>query len=274
MTIATGTPGAGDPDTDDALAAIAGEQYNIIVMPYNADAEMDKIEAELQTRWGPMSSIDGKAITAFRGTLAAATTYGNARNSLQSVVMPISDSPTSEWEWAAVVAGAVAQSARRDPAQPFQTLPLPGVLAPVTRWDDVERNVLVTDGMALHTVDQGDIVRLERVVTTYQTAPGGIPDRAYMDLNTPLTLSFLRANLRNRIRGKFPRFKLADDGTQVRPRSAGHHAERHARRDYRVVPRHADARARRRLHRVQGGADRRAPSPTTATGSTCRCRPT
>ena len=217
LVIATSTAGATDPDIADAIAAVAGEQFNVIVMPYNADAQMDALETELDTRWGPLSSIDGKAVVAFRGTLAEATTYGNARNSLQTSVMPISDSPTSEWEVAALYGGAVAPSAQRDPAQPFQTLPLPGALPPVTRWDPTERNILLTDGMSTHTVDQGGVVRIERAITTYQFAPGTIPDDAYMDLNTPLTLSFLRANFRNRIRRKYPRFKLADDGTRFAP---------------------------------------------------------
>ena len=217
LAIATSTVGATDPDIADAIAAIAGQQFNIIVNPYNADAQMDALETELDSRWGPMSSDDGKAVAAFRGTLAEATTYGNARNSLQTSVPGISDSPTSEWEAAALYGGAVARSAQRDPAQPFQTLVLPGMLAPPTRWDATERNALLTDGISTLTVDQGGTVRIERAITTYQFAPGTIPDDAYMDLNTPLTLSFLRANLRNRIRAKYPRFKLADDGTRFGP---------------------------------------------------------
>ena len=38
-----------------------------------------------------------------------------------------------------------------------------------------------------------------------------------MDVNTPLTLSFLRADFRARMQTKYARFKLADDGARFLP---------------------------------------------------------
>ena len=121
--------------------------------------------------------------------------------------------------WAGAIAGAVALSAAADPALPFQTLPLRGVLpAPLAaRFGHAERETLLSDGIATHTVDRTGIVALERMVTTYQTAVGGVPDTAYRDANTVFTLSFLRASLRQRIATKFRRYKLANDGTRVGP---------------------------------------------------------
>ena len=50
--------------------------------PYTAAATMATIEAELLARWGPTRQNDGVGhFSGYRGTAAAATTYGNARNS-------------------------------------------------------------------------------------------------------------------------------------------------------------------------------------------------
>ena len=218
LTIAETTAGATDPDIDDAFDALPDDKFDLIAVPYNAAASMVKLETELAARWGPTQQLDGLGIAAYRGTAAAATTYGNARNSQYSSVMPISTSPTPTHEWAAGIAGAAALSAEIDAARPFQTLPLAGVLPAelAKRFTFTERNTLLSDGMATHTVGADGQVRIERLITTYQTA-NGAPDTAWLDVNTPLTLSFLRENFRTRIQTKYGRFKLADDGTRFRP---------------------------------------------------------
>ena len=218
IAIATSVQGATDPDVDSVLDALTEEKYDVIAHPYNADASMDALETDLDTRWGPLLSVDGLAITGLRGSASAATTYGNARNSAYTVVMDISTSPTSVPAWAAEIAGAVAASAEIDPARPLQTLPLRGVLAPPTAdvRTTTEANTLLSDGIATHTVDADGTVRIQRLVTTYQTFLG-VPDRAYMDAETVLTISYLRADLRQTFQRKFPRFKLANDGTRFEP---------------------------------------------------------
>ena len=184
IAIASSVVGATDPDLDDALAAIGDEQYNVIAVPWTAAGEIAKLEAELAERWGPTQQIDGVGIAAWKGaggTQAQATTYGNARNSPHVSVMDAGGSPTPAWAWAAAIAGAVSASAAGDRA---------------------------------------GTVRIERLVTTYQTTASGVPDTAFLDLNTPLTLSHLRADFRNTILRKYPRHKLADDGTRIGPGQA------------------------------------------------------
>ena len=219
LTIAAATAGATDPDITDALDTVTDERFNAIAHPYNVAATMATLESELESRWGPTRQLDGVAFTGYRGTAAAATTYGNARNSPHSSVMGISTSPTSIVEWAGAIAGAVALSAAADPALPFQTLPLRGVLPAslANRFSFAERETLLSDGMATHTVDRTGVVALERMVTTYQTAPGGVADTAFRDANTLFTVSFIRASFRQRFATKFGRYKLANDGTRAGP---------------------------------------------------------
>ena len=211
------SPSAGvtTPDIATAIAAIGDRQYNLIVSPYIDATSMTALEGELAVRWGPTQQNDGQAIVSFRGTLAATTAFGNGRASRHVTAMGHNDIPNTTWEFAAAVAGTISPSASADPARPFQTLPVQGILAPrvENRWDFTERNVILTDGVStFNTV--GDQVRLERLLTTDQG------DTSYYDLNTILTLSYLRQNFRNRIVTRFPRFKLADDGARFSAGSA------------------------------------------------------
>ena len=54
----------------------------------------------------------------------------------------------------------------------------------------------------------------------YRTNSYGDPDPSYLDVNTIATLSYLRYSTRVRITQKFPRHKLADDGTNFAPGQA------------------------------------------------------
>ena len=217
LTIAAGTAGATDPDISTALDAIDSERFNVIGHPYSAAASMTTLEAELLSRWNATRQLDGWAVTGFRGTAGAATTYGNVRNSPYSTVMGLSTSPTGIPQWAGTLAGAVAGSAARDPARPFQGIALPGVLpAPVaSRFEPADRETVLSDGIATHRVNRAGNVEIERMVTTYQTATGGAPDDSYRDANTLFTLSFMRASFRNRFATKFARHKLADNNSKI-----------------------------------------------------------
>ena len=219
LTITVTVAGATDPDITTALDAVDSEKFNIIGHPYNAAASMASLEGVLATRWDASHQLDGEAITAFRGTAGAATTYGNARNSEFSCVMGVSTSPTSIPEWAAAIAGTVSLAGSADPARPFQQLELRGILpAQISdRFGFAERGTLLSDGIATHRVDRGGTVTIERMVTNYQVTAGGVPDDALRDLNTLLTTSFIRADFAAQISTKYARYKLADDGARFGP---------------------------------------------------------
>ncbi|MDH4319873.1 MAG: phage tail sheath subtilisin-like domain-containing protein [Desulfobulbaceae bacterium] len=214
-TVTAMTGGTGNPDIADAVAVLGDEWWNHIVMPYTDSANLTALETELTDRWGPTRQIDGIAYAAYRGTQAATQTFGDGRNSLLVTCMGTGISPTPPYVWAAAVAAEAAHSLAIDPARPLQTLVLDGVLPPAIedRWTMEERNLLLYDGIATHTVDSGGRVLIERLITMYQENAYGVADPSYLDVNTPATLSYLRYSTRARITQKFPRHKLADDGT-------------------------------------------------------------
>jgi len=210
--------GTANPDVDDVWPIIGDKQYILMSSPYTDAQSLIKMEAELTKRFGPLGANDGYALYGKRDNLAGLQSIGNSRNSQFTTIMGISG-PSSPWQWAASLVGRVANSASIDPARPFQTLQLNGILAPsqTELFTLEERNLLLFDGIATFNVDSGGNVLIEGVITTYKENAFGAPDPSYLYLNTPLTLSFLRFDLNARITLRFPRSKLADDGTRFDP---------------------------------------------------------
>jgi phage tail sheath gpL-like len=103
-----------------------------------------------------------------------------------------------------------------------QRLELPGILAPkvTDRFSLSERNILLFHGISTFTVDVDGTVRIERVITGYRVNTAGAADPSYLDIETLKTLSYLRYDVRILINQRFPRYKLADDGTNFGPGQA------------------------------------------------------
>ncbi len=80
-------------------------------------------------------------------------------------------------------------------------------------WTREERNLLLWDGIATDYEDADGVMRIERMVTTYKENALGAPDRAYLDVETIFTLEYLRYDIRAYFTRKYPRHKLAKDGT-------------------------------------------------------------
>jgi phage tail sheath gpL-like len=60
-------------------------------------------------------------------------------------------------------------------------------------------------------------MRIQREATTYQLNVYGVPDTAYTDMTTLATLARLLRDMKQQITSKYPRCKLADDGTLFGP---------------------------------------------------------
>jgi len=209
--------GSGNPDIAGAIAVFGDEWWTDIAMPWTDTANLTALEAELASRFGPLTMMDGHAYAAATGSHAELTTLGNGRNSPHLTIMGGDGSPTPPWAWAAALTGVCAYYGKIDPARPFQTLPLDGVMAPKPedRFTMEERNLLLFDGIATFKVDGGGRVLIERVITTYETNAQSVDDPSFLDLNTMKTLALLRYQVRARIQTRFPRHKLADDGANV-----------------------------------------------------------
>jgi phage tail sheath gpL-like len=208
--------GTSNPTLTTLIANMGDTWYNVIANPYTDATSLTALENELASRFGPQRMIDGVMFSAKSDTYANCATLGESRNSPSSSIVRTNASPTPPEEYAAHVAGTVAFYGNVDPARPFQTLPLPYVKAPALADRDTlqEQNLLLMDGIATTSVGPGNLVQIQRLVTTYQTNAAGQPDTSYLDSNTMFTLMYLRFSFRARMSSKYPRHKLASDGAR------------------------------------------------------------
>lgn len=224
ITLAVTAPTGGTlaPVLTSAISAMADVQYDVIICPYNDATSLGAIEDELALRWGPSYPLDGIAITSKSASHGSLLTFGDGRNSQFVSCFGIYKHPDSPYEYAAGMAAVIAYYGNIDPARPFQTLEQVGALPPnlEDRFTMEERNLLLFDGISTSFVDAGGKVRIERAITMYQETPLGAPDPSYLDVNTILTLSYLRYDFRAYFMRKYPRHKLADDTYRVPPGQA------------------------------------------------------
>lgn len=222
VTIGSITAGTLNPSLAAAISAMGDTQYHIIAFPYTDAQSLTDLETELADRFGPLRQIEGMAISAKNDSHSNLLSFGDGRNSPHVSVMGVYQYPTGPHEIAAALSGILALQGAIDPARPFQTLPISGVLPPAVdeRFIWSERNLLLFDGISTVNVDAGGLVRIERMITMYQENPAAAPDPSYLDVNTLLTLSYLRFDFRNYFLLKYPRHKLADDGARVAPGQA------------------------------------------------------
>lgn len=209
--------GAGNPDLETGLAALADEWFQLIALPYSDSASLTALEADLASRFGPLREIEAHAFVAARGTQGTLGALGDSRNSPHLTIVSAQGEPMSPWAKAAETAAIVAYYSSIDPARPLQTLPYAFCLPPAyaDRFTRQERNLLLYDGVATTAVDAGGVMRIERMVTTYKTNAAGAPDEAYLDVETLLTLMTIRHDAKARWLTKYPRHKLANDGTRI-----------------------------------------------------------
>lgn len=212
---AVGTAGSGvvSYSTLAIFGLVAQTQFDIIAIGANDTTNYAYVTSELLDRWSPLRNVEGGVFIAFRGDLSASLTRGALLNSPYGHTLPVKNAPAMTWNIAAGLAASAAFAGGQDPARPFHTVPIYGVVPPVVtdRFTLAEQEQLLRAGMSTYIVDPDGTVRIQRLITNSQTNAGGAADSTYLDANTWMTLSFLRYNWRQRMITKYPRHKLSDD---------------------------------------------------------------
>lgn len=212
-TITAMAGGSANPDIAPAIAAVSHDWFTDVLCGYADGANLAALNAEAVRRFGGTVMMDMHAYIGARGSYATLAALGATYNSPHLSIIGANGAPDAPWAWAAALAANCAYEAQQDPARPLQQVELKGLLAP-TAFDMEERNLLLFDGISTWTVDAGGRVLLDNVITTYQTNGYGIEDTSYLELERLKTLAFIRYSMRARIAAKFPRAKLADNGTK------------------------------------------------------------
>jgi len=221
------TGGAGVPVFDNAIANLGEQQFEYVAMPFTDSTSLLAWEIEFgfsdTGRWGWRRELFGHVFSARRGLYADLITFGATRNSGVISIMAFENTVPSPMCEAAAAYTAKAQRALvNDPARPLQTLSLNNVkLAPLdARFNTVELNALASTGLATQKPGADGQPMISRESTTYQLNLYGQPDDAYELVTTLATLAALLRNQRHVITSKFPRHKLANDGTRFGPGQA------------------------------------------------------
>lgn len=216
-TIAPMTGGTANPLPTPIIAALGDDWYHIFALPWSDQATTAAWSVELDRRYGPLLQEDAHAYTAVSGSVGTLASFGHALNSphLTTPGGCGSSYPTPNYLRTAVWSAVAAYNLAIDPARPLQTLTLPGVMAPAVadRFTWTDRNTLLQDGIGTEKVGTDGTVMIERAVTTYEVNASGLPDTSYLDTETMALIAYIRWSWRTRMSQKFPRHKLADDGT-------------------------------------------------------------
>lgn len=221
------TGGTGIPVFDDAISNMGEKEFEYVAMPYTDSTSLFAWELEYgfsdQGRWGWQRQHFGHVFSAKRGTYSDLVTFGQTRNAgVVSILGFEVASPSPAFEWAAAYTAKAQRALTNDPARPLQTLALNDIkLAPGDQqFNFVELNSLALNGIAIQKAGTDRQPMLAREQTTYQLNLYGMPDDAYELVTTLATLARLLRNQRHAITSKFPRHKLANDGTRFGPGQA------------------------------------------------------
>lgn len=213
--------GAGVPAFATAISNLGETEIEYVALPWNDSTSLTAWETEYgfsdTGRWGWIRQHFGHIFGAMRDTYANLLVFGATRNSAQLSVMGVEvTSPSPIYEWAAAYTAKAARALANDPARPLQSLHLEGILpAPLSgRFLVSERNNLSLSGIATQYTLSDNIPIIARETTTATLNLFGATDDAYESVTTLATLAKLLRNQRQAITSKFPRSKLADDGTR------------------------------------------------------------
>jgi phage tail sheath gpL-like len=221
VTLTTFTGGSGTPNVTPGLNLLADTEYDFVGVPWSDSATLDACQlafGEESGRWAWNIQLYGHAFSAKADTAPNLVTFGKTRNDPHLTLMGYpAGSPTPPWKMCAALTAEAAVGLRADPARPLQTLPLVGcMIAPRgQRFAIQDDQSLLFAGIATCYADTANVVHIQRSITTYQRDAWGLADPSWLDVQTPATLQLMVRATRNRILTKFPRMKLADDGTRV-----------------------------------------------------------
>ncbi|EOB5409740.1 phage tail sheath C-terminal domain-containing protein [Yersinia enterocolitica] len=167
-------------------------------------------------RWSWSRQLYGHVYTAKVGDLSDLVAFGATFNDPHLTIAGYETGVQMATD--ELVAARTARNSvfiRNDPARPTQTGLLNGALpAPVgTRFILSEQQSLLTHGIAT-AYSEGGVLRIQRDITTYQKNTYGNADNSFLDSETLHTSAYVLRCLKSVITSKYPRHKLANDGTR------------------------------------------------------------
>ena len=228
LTITPMANGAADPDLTAAFSSLGDDEFDWIASPYgdvNALGDASDLLNDVSGRWAWSRQTYGHYIGTNAGTVANLSTLGNGRNDQHATIFPTRKFRSSPWRVAAAV-GAITAAHLQGPgasaelSRPLRTLELVGIKGPLSVSDHhtlSEKQTLLYDGVSTYYVTRDGKVRIERLITTYQSNPSGDPDATYLDVNTMAQSMFGIRYIRQKLTNVHGRKALADSNPGNNP---------------------------------------------------------
>ena len=229
VTVTAMSGGVGDADMAVLLAKLGNQPFDFIVAPYATTAQLNAVRDFLSIlgsgRAAPLVGLDGHYFTVSNGNLSTLTTFGSGRNDPHATVLGVLNVPHPLWCWAAALGSECAfllnlgrpLKTAIEIVRPLQTRILAGLRPAANPTDDfatADRDSLLRNGISTFVRTAGGQVALDRVITTYQTNPAGLPDTGFLDVGKVFGGVYVKRYMRNALLGKYPRAAMMEDNPQ------------------------------------------------------------
>jgi phage tail sheath gpL-like len=213
------TPGAtaagtGAADLAALFPGLGGTRYNYFLSDFADPANIAALAAELESRYGALRQIGGRAFIALSGPVGSATETGSviaqaeAVNSPHIVLVPRLENAQLPGEWAARFAAPAIRRLADDPAANTYDIQADGLEAE-TEVDFDTRQKLLEAGIATWRLDPVGNVLIERLVTSYTENTDGGRDTSYLDVQVTETVDAVRTYINAEAKKRFKSWKLA-----------------------------------------------------------------
>lgn len=228
LTIAAMANGAADPDLTTAFSNLGDDEFDWIVGPYGTSAALgdaSDLLNDISGRWSWAKQIYGHYIGTSAETVANLSTLGSGRNDQHATIFPVRKFRSPSWRVAAAI-GAITASHLQAPgssaeiSRPLRTLELVGIAGPLSVSDHMvlsEKQTLLYDGISTYYVTRDGKVRIERMITTYQSNVSGDADATYLDVNTMAQSMYGIRYIRQKLTNVHGRKALADSNPSNNP---------------------------------------------------------
>jgi phage tail sheath gpL-like len=210
VTIAEGatTPGTQAASIAPLFPSLGSARYHYIFSDFAEPENIAALGDELDSRFGAMRQIGGRAFVALSGEIGSVLAQAEAVNSPHIVLVPrLADSRLpGEWavRWGAIACRILAD----DPAANTYDLAVTG-LASNAEADADTRQILLAAGIATYRLDTSGSVLIERLVTSYTENTDGGRDTSYLDIQVPETVDAVRTYINAEAKKRYKTWKLA-----------------------------------------------------------------
>jgi phage tail sheath gpL-like len=211
------TGGANDPDIRDALAAVAGQRYHLIAIPWTTQETAAALSEHLTEVSNEINQLGGRGVMFIDGTHAEAYSFAQTINDKRMMVGWIYGAKRPQFENAA--AFAAMQAAVDAPWRATNNVELIGCDAPPipdrANWNEI--NGLLWQGIAAFNVGDAGRVQCVRAISTYIKNDSGAEDDTFLDSFKIATADYVRDAVRVRHLSDFPNKILRDNHVDGEP---------------------------------------------------------